>query len=276
MSFSPKQLDEILVEMQRAAGLAGDILLDGLGKPIQIEYKGAVDLVSEYDKRAEDLIRVHLARAFPEIDILAEESAAQYRDQSGPKWIVDPLDGTTNFLHGHPMFAVSIGLEDSGSLVAGVIGIPALDMLFSGRKGGGAFCNGRPARVSKTSVLDKSLVATGFPYDRRTSDDDNTKEFRAIMKHSQGVRRCGAAAIDLAFVANGVYDGFWEAKLHAWDVAAGTLLVTEAGGQVSDLSGNQIDIYKGNIVASNGLIHDETIRALSLKHGHKNPHPEQL
>lgn len=263
MSFSSVQLDEILREMLRTAADAGKILLKGFGEPTKIEYKGAVDLVSEYDLRAEDLIRGQLGKSFPDIDMLAEESADLCGDEIQTKWIVDPLDGTTNYLHGHPFFAVSIGLEESGSIVAGVVAIPALDLTMWARRGGGTFADGQRARVSKHTVLDKSLVATGFPYDRRKCNDDNTPQFRAFMKRSQGVRRCGAAAVDLAFVAKGVFDGFWEPKLHAWDLAAGVLLVGEAGGKVTDYTGDPIDIYKGYIVASNGHIHEEMIKVFS-------------
>jgi myo-inositol-1(or 4)-monophosphatase len=262
MSFSKEQLDDILGEMRGAATDAGKILLDGLGKPTQIEYKGAVDLVSQYDRRAEDLIRKRLGRSFPDIGMLAEESVDLCDYKTETKWIVDPLDGTTNYLHGHPFFAVSIGLEDSGSIVAGVIAVPALNLTMWARSGGGTFCNGLKAKVSSNFVLDKSLVATGFPYDRRLSDDDNTRQFVAFMKRSQGVRRCGAAAVDLAFVSKGVYDGFWEPKLHAWDLAAGVLLVNEAGGRVTDYTGGPIDIYKGYVLASNRHIHEEMIEVL--------------
>jgi len=191
--------------------------------------------------------------------MLAEEKGASGPADASARWIVDPVDGTTNYAHGQLWFAVSIGLEIAGRLVAGAVTLPAFDMALWARQGGGAFCNGEPIRVSKTARLGDCLLATGFPYDRRTANDDNTKEHRAFIKRSQGVRRCGSAAADLALLAKGVYDGFWEPRLHAWDLAAGTVLVREAGGTVTDYHGDPIDIHKGWIVASNGLVHDQML-----------------
>jgi myo-inositol-1(or 4)-monophosphatase len=184
------------------------------------------------------------------------------RNSSARRWIVDPLDGTTNYSHGHPFFAVSIGLEEARELVAGVVAAPALGVSMWARKGGGAFYNGEKARVSSQEKLEKSLVATGFPYDRRESEDNNTSEHSAFIKTTQGVRRCGSAAIDLVLVARGIQDGYWEPKLYPWDLAAGVVLVREAGGRVTDYHGEEIDIHEGWVLASNGLIHDQMVEIL--------------
>lgn len=264
MTLSFAELDEILEEGNRVAREAGHLLLTGLKGPKKISYKGVVDLVTDYDTRAEDLIRETLTRRFPEFGFFAEESADIANHEKETSWVVDPLDGTTNFAHGHPLFAVSIGLRERGqACCAGTIFIPCLNACYSARRGGGAFRNDQPISVSEVGDLHAALVATGFPYDRRDSEDDNTREHRAFIKHTQGVRRCGAAAVDLAFVAEGVLDGFWEPKLAPWDIAAGTVLVREAGGMVTDYGGEDIDIDKGWIVASNGRLHTEMLRVIS-------------
>jgi myo-inositol-1(or 4)-monophosphatase len=262
MTLGARDLDEIVAEIVATANRAGTLLLGGLDRPKTIDRKGEVDLVTEWDRRAEELIRRELDDRFPGFAMLAEEEGASGSESAEYTWIVDPLDGTTNFSHGHPLFAVSIGLEHGRSMVAGAVAIPALGTTAWSRAGGGAFRDGRPIRVSTTSALDGALVATGFPYDRRTAHDDNTAEFVAFIKRSQGVRRCGVAAIDLTLVASGIYDGFWEPRLKAWDLAAGVLLVSEAGGYVTDYQGAPVDIRAGWIVASNGLIHDEMLRVV--------------
>ncbi len=262
MSFSEQELDELLAGAVGVAEEAGTMLLAGLSRPKQVAYKGEVDLVTEYDTRSEELIRKRLEGRFPGIGMLAEESPDETSQNEDTRWIVDPLDGTTNFSHGQPIFAVSIGLEDGEGLAAGVVDMPALGLTAWARRGGGAFCNGESIRVTERTRLDRSLLATGFPYDRRTARDDNTRELIAFMKSCQGVRRCGAAAVDLAFVARGVYDGFWEPRLHAWDLAAGVVLVREAGGNATDFSGGPLDIHAGWILASNGAIHQRMIETI--------------
>ena len=264
MSFRANELDAMVKEMRLAADRAASHLIDGLNKPKHIEHKGPVDLVTEYDREAEVRITDHLRKRFPDIGMLAEESEPRVeKDPGKPRWIVDPLDGTTNYSHNHPLFAVSIGLEDDGKPVAGVIAIPMLKTTLWARVGGGAFCNGQPIRVSDTNRLRNSLIAAGFPYDRHTSEDDNTREFIAFVKRAQGVRRCGAAAMDLALVAQGVYDGFFEPRLHPWDLAAGVVIVEEAGGRITDYEGKPLDIYQGWIVASNGCIHQQMLEVIS-------------
>jgi myo-inositol-1(or 4)-monophosphatase len=263
MTLDSRQLDEILAAIHPIADEVGALLRGGLDGPKTIDHKGEVDLVTDFDRRAQDLIAGRLSQRFPEFALIAEEGEERAAEEPATTWIVDPLDGTTNFSHGHPLFAVSIGLEHHGELVAGVIDAPALRSRFWARAGGGAFRDGKPVRVSATADLDQALLATGFPYDRRTARDDNTREFVGLMKRAQGIRRGGAAAIDLALTACGVYDAFWEPRLHAWDLAAGVVIVREAGGKVSGYDGEPVDIRSGWIAASNGLIHDavlETIR----------------
>ena len=265
MTLSGIELDGVLTEMRRVAADAGALLRQGLRNPKKISYKGAVDLVTEYDTRAEDLIRESLTKTFPDSDFLAEESSHLAPDNQKRfplRWIVDPLDGTTNFAHGHPIFAVSIGLQEGEHLVAGTVFIPQLEEMYSARTGGGAYCNDTPISVSSTADLDTALLATGFPYDRRETEDDNTRELTRFIKRTQGVRRCGAAAVDLALVARGACDGYWEPKLHPWDIAAGTVLVQEAGGRVTDYSGGRINLENGWIVSSNGRIHDEMLQVI--------------
>jgi len=262
MSLARTELAELAALAGETAAEAGAMLLEGLHRPKSVELKGEVDLVTEYDRRAEDLIGARLAARTPGFTLIGEEGAPDVAAADAPAWIVDPLDGTTNYSHGHPCFAVSIGLEHRGVLLVGAIAIPALDELLTAHAGGGATCNGQPIRVSATAELDRSLVATGFPYDRRRVDDDNSRELVAFMKRSQGVRRCGAAAVDLALVARGVYDGFWEPRLHPWDLAAGAVLVREAGGRVTDYGGAELDIRAGWVVASNGSIHSRMLEVI--------------
>lgn len=263
MTLGAQELDEILNALGAVADEAGALLLEGLDRPKTIDHKGDVDLITEYDCRAQELIARRLRERFPDFALLAEEDGATGDESAHSTWIVDPLDGTTNFSHGHPLFAISIGLEYEGEIAAGIVDMPALGTRVWARSGGGAFRDGRPIRVSAVDDLDAALLATGFPYDRRTADDDNTRELKALMKRAQGVRRGGAAAIDLALVASGVYEGFWEPKLKVWDLAAGVLIVTEAGGRATDYSGAPVDIRAGWIVATNGLIHDAVLEAIA-------------
>lgn len=244
-----------------AAKEAGKFLKHNLGKVREINLKSGQErnLVTEIDKKAEDLIVGIIKKHFPNHDILAEESGSEHGKKSDYRWIIDPLDGTTNFTHGLPIFCVSIGLEKKGELIAGVIYDPNLNELFSAEKGRGAFLNGRRLRVSQTQKLKQSLLVTGFPYDIAENPDNCIEHFVNFLVTAQAVRRMGSAAIDMAYVAAGRYDGFWEVNLNAWDMAAGVLLIREAGGKVTDFSGNEIDIYKKQVVASNGLIHEEML-----------------
>jgi myo-inositol-1(or 4)-monophosphatase len=237
-----------------AAHAAGDLIRSRLGHAGRVDHKSAVDTVSETDRAAEALLRDRLLGAFPRDALLAEEGSASDGD-SGWRWVVDPIDGTTNFIHGHPAFAVSIGLERDGRAVAGCVHAPAWRETFHAVEGEGAFLDGSPIRVSAVDRLDDALLATGFPYNRREIVDDLLRQVRAGVCAAQGIRRCGSAALDLCFVASGRLDGYWEQGLHPWDMAAGVLIVREAGGTVTDFDGSGFDLGSGRIVASNGRIH---------------------
>jgi len=242
---------------------AGRVLVDRLGRAIQITNKGDIDLVTEADLAAERLIVERIQSYHPNHSILAEESGKTERSGSGSefKWIVDPLDGTTNFAHGYPCFCVSIALERAGVVEVGVIYDPMRDELFAAERGMGATLNDRTICVSETFDLNRALLCTGFPYDVRLRDDFARHLHQFIMT-AQGVRRDGSAALDLAYVACGRFDGFWEEGLHPWDMAAGVLLIEEAGGRVSRYDGSAFDIYAPPIVASNGLVHDAMMDVL--------------
>jgi myo-inositol-1(or 4)-monophosphatase len=245
-----------------AARVAGLLLRDALDDPRQVEFKGTpTNLVTEMDARVERLVCERLHEAFPDDAILGEESGAR-PGTSGRRWIVDPLDGTTNYAHGLPIFAVSIGLEAGGHVVLGVVYDPNRDELFAAERGQGAWLGDRPLRVSPTATLNASLIATGFPYDVRETADNNAREFAAFTLRAQGVRRMGSAVVYLSYLAAGRIDGYWELRLGAWDVAAGALLVEEAGGRVTALDGGPLDLDAPAIVASNGRIHDEMLGVL--------------
>jgi len=238
-----------------AAKRAGIYLMEALEQKRDINKKGIVDIVTDADRGAEMIIHNIISEEYPDDEFLAEEGT-QDKGSSGLMWIVDPLDGTTNYAHRFPVFCVSIGLVKEGVPQAGCIYNPNLDELFTAQKGEGAFLNGEPIRVSTNEQLINSLLATGFPYDIRESDQDNMNNFYAFYKDgAQAVRRAGSAALDLAYTACGRFDGFWEMKLRAWDISAGILLVEEAGGQVTDFSGGPVDLFKGEVLASNGKIH---------------------
>lgn len=244
-----------------AALTAGSYQRHRFASPLSIELKGDKDLVTEVDRESERLIVQQLLNRFPHHSILAEEGSCPHRE-SPLCWVIDPLDGTTNFAHGFPWFCVSIALEAEGELVVGVIFNPIHDELFTATRGGGAFLNGRPLQVSGRSPLKETLLATGFPYDCATDPANNFDNFMAFQRTARGIRRAGAAALDLAGVAAGRLDGFWELKLKPWDVAAGVLMVREAGGMVSGFDGSAYSICNNRIVASNGLIHGEMVAML--------------
>jgi myo-inositol-1(or 4)-monophosphatase len=254
---------DIAIEIARAAGA---ILRQGWGRAGQIEYKGEVNLVTEYDRRAEALIVAALRKQFPTHHIYAEEQGDVGPGDSPYTWLIDPLDGTTNFAHGFPAFAVSIGLMHQGERIVGIIFDPTRDELFTAGVGLGARLNGVPIHVSDTASLDRALLATGFAYDRRTAANNNVNNLARFIRHCQGIRRAGSAALDLAYVACGRLDGFWEMGLHPWDVAAGTLIIHQAGGRVTDFDGRDDDHPSGQrVVASNGLIHQEMLDILRIE-----------
>lgn len=253
---------EVMDTAVKAAKRAGALLKDNLDTKVEVEYKGEVDLVTEMDKRAEDGIIDDIKAAFPDHGILTEESAERKSD-SRYRWIIDPLDGTTNYAHGFPIFCVSIALEDDGEVVLGVVFVPVLGELFTAEKGKGAFINGKPIKVSSTRELDKSLLATGFPYDIRNTEKNNLDNFRNFSLKAQAIRRAGSAAIDLSYVACGRFDGFWEMKLNPWDVAAASLIVSEAGGRLTDFSGGEFSIFGSECLATNGLVHGQMLETLA-------------
>lgn len=227
---------------------------------ITVERKGISDYVSEVDRMAEKAIVETLLEAYPEHAILAEEGGAQ--GQSDYLWIIDPLDGTTNFLHGFPQFAVSIGLQLKGVLNLAVIYDPTRNELFTATRGNGAHLNDRRLRVSKQTRLQDSLIGTGFPYRDFTYLDDYLKMFRELLPKTAGLRRPGCASLDLAYVAAGRYDGFWEAGLKPWDIAAGVLLIQEAGGLVTDFDGGENYMATGNVVGGNPKVFSQLLQVI--------------
>ncbi|MDP2646014.1 MAG: inositol monophosphatase family protein [Desulfobacterales bacterium] len=239
----------------KAAKKAGSLQKKYLGKPHRVAYKGEIDIVTDVDHKCEAAIINTIRKACPEHDILAEESLERKKSNSDYRWIIDPLDGTTNYVHNFPFFCVSVALEIKGTVQVGVVYDPIRKELFSGIKNQGAFLNGHRLSVSGEVDLKKSLIATGFPYDIETVERNNLANFVKIIKASRGIRRAGSAALDLCYVACGRLDGYWELKLKPWDMAAGQLIVKEAGGQVTNFSGGKISIYHDEILASNGLIH---------------------
>jgi myo-inositol-1(or 4)-monophosphatase len=261
-------LDTIRAGALTIAHDAGALLLEGWRRAPRVTKKGAIDLVTDFDLRCEAQLRAHLARAFPAHSVVAEEGAAHDGAHDGPVWYVDPIDGTTNFAHGHFFFAISLGLVVDGTPVVGVVHAPALGTTWHGAVGHGAWRRGPdgvdvPCATSRVAVLDDALLATGFPYDRRTSPENNLREFAALKLRAQGIRRCGAASLDLCLVADGTYDGYWEQKLAPWDLAGGTALLRAAGGMATDYAGGALDVRAGRVVATNGPLHPALVAALA-------------
>ena len=255
------QLDDLQAIAIRAVKESGQIQREWLARDKKIELKGEINLVTEVDKRCESRIIDIIKEAFPEHNILTEETPMP--EGSSPyRWIIDPLDGTTNYAHGYPCFCTSVALELEGEICLGAIYDPLLDELFTAQQGKGAFLNGERISVSTTERLTNALICTGFPYDLRESPVNNVDHFNNFIMEARAVRRDGSAALDLCYVAAGRFDGFWELKLYAWDVAAGKLLVEEAGGLVTDFGGGALDIYGQEILASNGRIHEEMTTVL--------------
>jgi myo-inositol-1(or 4)-monophosphatase len=245
---------------------AGAILTDKLGRVTQVRAKGDIDLVTEADLASERLIIDRIKSHYPRHSILAEESgdsesANPVSGSSEWKWIVDPLDGTTNFAHAYPCFCVSIALERAGQIEIGVVYDPMRDEMFAAERGGGTTLNGRRILVSAVAELNSAMLCTGFPYDVRERPHF-ALDFTNFTMAAQAVRRDGSAALDLAYVACGRFDGFWEDGLNPWDVAAGVLLIQEAGGVVTDFSGGPLNIYTPKVLVSNGQIHEQMIRVL--------------
>jgi myo-inositol-1(or 4)-monophosphatase len=256
--FAPER--RLAIEAARAAG---ELLRSELAGARRIAFKGApTNLVTEMDARAEALILGRLRAAFPDDAILSEEMGGA-SGRSGRRWIVDPLDGTTNYAHGLPLFGVSIALEVGGQIMVGVVFDPVHDELYAAVRGEGAFVNDRKLVVSQAATLDESLLATGFPYNIRETDDNNLREYAAFSVRAQGVRRLGSAVLYLAWVAAGRFDGYWELRTGPWDVAAGGLLVEEAGGRITGVGGAPLDLDRPSVLATNGLIHDAMLKVLA-------------
>jgi len=254
--------EEFALAAEAAVREAGRYLKANLNTRAEAVHKGEVDLVTKFDTGAQDILVGRLSTDFPDHGFLAEEGLSR-PSSSGYRWILDPLDGTTNYSHTFPVFAISAALEFQGRTVLGLVYDPMREEMFTAAAGGGAFLNGQAVRVSRVRGLGESLVATGFPYDLRVSSANNMSHWSRFLVLVQALRRCGSAALDLCYVACGRFDGFWEMKLKPWDVAAGALIVAEAGGKVTDFRGGEHRADVPEALASNGLIHQAMIEVLS-------------
>jgi myo-inositol-1(or 4)-monophosphatase len=243
---------------------AGEIQRAGQRSGFHVAKKGAIDLVTEIDLACERMCRAIIAERFPDHDVLAEELDAGEREPRGSRhrWIFDPLDGTTNFAHGLPIFCASLGLEIDGRIEVGAVFDPSRNELFTAERGEGAYMNGSALSVSSAAALVDALLVTGFPYDIHKRSEDLLENFAAFLERARGVRRLGSAAIDLCYVAAGRFDGFWEQHLKPWDVAAGALIVEEAGGRVTGIDGSPFDHSAAHLVASNGHVHDQILAVI--------------
>jgi myo-inositol-1(or 4)-monophosphatase len=246
------------IDLSRAAG---DILNYYAGREKLVEFKGQANLVTIADKKSEELIIGGILGRYPTHSILAEESGVTQPGAS-VKWIIDPVDGTTNFAHGYPFYCVSIAVEENGEVLCGVVYDPVRDEMFSAGRGRGAHCNGELLQVSDVAHLSQALLITGFPYNFRERLDTIIDQFRRFLVASQAVRRGGSAALDLCYVAAGRLDGFWELNLQPWDTAAGRIILEEAGGRATNFGGKAFSIYEKEILASNGRVHEEMLAVL--------------
>jgi myo-inositol-1(or 4)-monophosphatase len=255
-------MNPTLTDIETFARTAGDILREGFGKKIQVEKKGIIDLVTEIDQRSEDYLVNAIQTFFPQHRVITEESG-EIIGEMGNTWYIDPLDGTVNYAHGIPIFSVSIAYVKDGVITLAGIYDPMQDEYFCAQRGAGSWLNGTPLRVSGETTLDQSLLVTGFPYDIRTHPETNLDHYAALTLHSRGVRRLGSAAIDLAYIAAGRFDGFWEIRIHPWDIAAGSLIVEQAGGKVTDVYGGPHYLSPSpSILATNGKIHAQMLAML--------------
>ncbi len=257
-------VNRALQTAQKTAVEAGDFLLGAQKREFFIELKGEINLVTSADQKAEKLIAARLRKSFPEFDLLAEEGGKLAKNSNSDAiWVVDPLDGTTNFAHRLPIYAVSIALWEKGKPVLGVVYHPALEELFWAVKGRGAFLNRKRIAVSRTADLNAALLSTGFPYDLREIRENNLDYFAAFATRVRAIRRMGAAALDIAWTAAGRFDGFWELKLFPWDIAAAVLMVAEAGGKLSNFEGGPLGLHTSNVVASNGRLHNFVLKVIA-------------
>jgi myo-inositol-1(or 4)-monophosphatase len=243
---------------------AGAIQLQGRESGFRVAKKGAIDLVTEVDLACERMCREVLAERFPDHDILAEELSAGPQEvaRARYRWVFDPLDGTTNYAHGLPIFCASLALEVDGQAIVGAIYDPSRRELFTAERGHGAFVNGVPLKASGTAAIGDALLVTGFPYDMHVRGPELVELFGLFLHRARAVRRLGSAALDLCYVAAGRFEGFWEQHLKPWDVAAGALVVTEAGGRITGMDGDVFDARAGHLVASNGLVHDALLEVI--------------
>ena len=245
--------------LEHVSRLAGQCLLEYFNKPLQTSHKSNLDLLTEADLAAEKLIIQKIRERFPHDDVMAEESGSSI-GSSGFRWIIDPLDGTTNFFHSLPHFAVSIGLELNQTLEAGAIFDPVRNEMFRAVLGAGAFLNDKKIRVSACQIPDKALSVSGFPYDRRNRLPELLSRVEKALRNFQGFRRLGAASLDLAYIASGRLDVFWETGLKPWDLAAGVLIVNESGGLISGLHGQSFDLFAGEVLAANPVLHPQVLK----------------
>ncbi len=255
-------VSDLLQIAQVIARQAGIVLMEGYGNVRHIQQKGAIDLVTEFDRRSEDVILSSIQQKFPGHSILAEESGRN-KTISEYRWLIDPLDGTTNFAHGIPIFSVSIGLLKNNSPVVGVVYDPFRNEMFSAEEGAGATLNNHPIHVSSQRDLGQAVISTGFPYDLRTNPRNNIAQFTQFQLRTQAVRHLGSAALDCAWTAMGRLDGYWEFGVQPWDVGAGALIVREAGGCVTSVDREEDFLASDSIVVSNSLLHDQMLRVLS-------------
>ncbi|RMH05516.1 MAG: inositol monophosphatase [Nitrospirae bacterium] len=262
-----QKLEEYTKVAIEAAQLGACMLQACAKRGFEVERKTPLNLVTDADRESERAVVAAIRRQCPDHQILAEEEGFYTTQRSPWKWIIDPLDGTTNFAHGFPAYAVSIGLEYEGHCVLGVVIDPTRDEVFVGITGKGATLNGLPIQVSHVTQLDQALLVTGFGYDLRETDDNNLAEFCQFSLCTQGVRRTGSAVLDLCYVACGRFDAFWELTLNPWDTAAGVVIVREAGGMVTNYQGAPFSIYEKKLVASNGRIHQECLKVLQRVRG---------
>lgn len=264
-TMSKKELTKALGYAVRLAERVGRRIVRNCGRRIRVAYKGEIDLVTQFDKQAQRMIVDRLSREYPDHGMLCEENISTGADRPA-RWIVDPLDGTTNFAHGLPIWSVSIALEMRGEVVLGVVHDPNRGETFSTIRGRGARLNGRRIRVSSTRKLGRSLLVTGFPYDIRRARNNNLIQFGLFAVRARALRRLGSAALDLCYTACGRFDGYWEMKLSPWDQAAGSLILREAGGRITDFGGRKFSVYGDQVLATNGLIHRQMMRVLQAAH----------